>query len=66
MSNVMERPDAADRRHDTLSKHQELIRAVRVLPERAILTASRSSRSACRQSSSIGHSTEWTRDTYVA
>jgi len=28
MSKVMERPDAADRRHDTLSEHQEVIRAI--------------------------------------
>jgi hypothetical protein len=34
MSEGMERPDAADRRHGTLSKHQEVIRAMRLLPKR--------------------------------
>src|SRR5512145_8893 len=28
MSKLMERPDAADRRHDTVSEHQEVIRAI--------------------------------------
>jgi hypothetical protein len=28
MSKLMERPDAADHRHDTLSEHQEVIRAI--------------------------------------
>ena len=28
MSKLLERPDAADRRHDTLSEHQEVIRAI--------------------------------------
>ena len=28
MSDVMERTDSADRRHDTVSEHQEVIRAI--------------------------------------